>query len=986
MEPDADGNINCTNCTGCTNCENCTDCTNCDYCFECTDCTSCNNCYNCSEYCEYCEGCDWCTACTRCYDCFECDNCVDCIDCYNLFSCSFCDNHGYGYYSKGISFGEHSDHCYYIRDDYDGINECNNIISIQNLTMDGTILHFGNNMIGFVYTGGADVGPVFDLSDLAGYCSSYIYSVTEVFINDPINLKPSIEFTSNSISMFTATLPTGLSINKTTGVISGTYNLSESYSTNVTIQTTSEFGGRQYTTPLTFIYNENRNLNCINCIGCSNCVDCIDCTNCNNCYNCSNCYHCSYFDTCENCFGGGEYAVNCKNCIISGNNVIYVQNITTQEVASNTCSSNLYSIQRVFQTQRVNINPNCVYTSNTQIIFSATENIEYLDVTSNGNISGDINFFNDLNTDILVTYQGLTYSVPLKFNIVEPDENGNVNCINCTNCQRCWDCIECNGCADCKNCNNCNSCWECMNLQSCSYYDNCVNCSNGDHCVDCIYCDSCNSCVYLKGSSANIIQSKTGEFGDLSVNLGEIYSSECVLFDKDLKYTSNNSSIYKYGQWDQYGQYCNTFIFNPTINKYITVEYNGISKQYPINVTYKETFDTDYNGNVNCTDCIDCAYCTDCTGCVNCVGCIGCTYCNECSECNDCINCSKSIKLNKCNNVSLSICCSNSKNFDYGILCKYIDGDGWSYIYDCYNVKITQDNTLSWKGPKVSLDFDDIGFEYIDQIYEGFGIPSSIYNVFDLNKNKYVNIHPSYNSNDIIYLNNLLIQYSNYLFDMGGFDLQVYDISIDVSNNNLNINNVGIISYLTNYTNPVNTEEINITINDKTYYSGSTPLTIYLPDESNNLHCISCYNCQNCYKCNSCSYCMNVSNSDYMVDCTNCNNCNTCIYLNDLTNVTNSIGSGIYTLQNGYIMNSPVNIPPNFEFTSGDNIVFTGDFNNGLSINQTSGIITGNIQNSSETNYVNIKYNNQTFTVDLDFNVQKIYECYLLNNAFSYKT
>ncbi|MBR2022806.1 MAG: hypothetical protein IJ997_03855, partial [Mycoplasmataceae bacterium] len=708
--------------------------------------------------------------------------------------------------------------------------------------------------------------------------------------------------------------------------------------------------------------------NCSNCTSCKyhcyDCNNCYGCNNCNDCYNCSNCTDCSYFDTCENCQGGGNFAVNCKNCIISGNNVIYVQNDTLQEVAGNTCSSNLYSIQRVFQTQRVNIDPNCVYTSNTQIIFSATENIEYLDVTSNGNISGDINFFNDLSTDILVTYQGLTYSVPLNFNIVEPDENGNVNCTNCTNCQRCWDCIECNGCADCKNCNNCNSCWECTNLQGCNYNDNCVNCLYGDYCVDCIYCNGCNSCVYLKGSADNYI-TKTRDFGDLSVNLGEIYSTECILFDKVLKHTSNNSSIYKYGEW---GSNCNTFIFNPTKNKYITVEYNGISKQYPINVTYKDTSNADENGNVNCTNCTDCYDCIGCVDCKYCINCINCTSCDSCLSCTNCLqtyesdlcshcinsskNCSYSIKLNKCLNVVNSICCSNSKNATVGILCKYIDANGRVDVYDCYNVEITQDNTFSWKGPKVSLDFDDIGFEYIDQIYEGFGVSSSIYNVFDLNKNKYVNIHPSYNYNDIISLNNLLNQYSNYLNDIWDDNFYIYNVLLDVSNNNLNINNEGIISYLTNYTNPVNTEEINILVNGN--FSGSTPLTIYLPDENNNLHCISCYNCQNCYKCNSCSYCINVSNSDYLVDCTNCNNCNTCIYLNDLTNVTNSIGSGIYTLENVYIMNSPVNISPNFEFTNDDNIVFTGDFNNGLSINQTSGIIIGNIQNSPETNYVNI--------------------------------
>ena len=284
-----------------------------------------------------------------------------------------------------------------------------------------------HHIIGFILE--TDIGNDYQEVDLypdyEGYCSSDIYDITEVINGDPINLKPKIDFSSYSVSMFTATLPTGLSINKTTGVITGTYNLSESYSTDVTIHTTESFGSEQYITPLTFVYNENRNLNCINCTECSNCIDCIDCNNCTNCYNCSNCSDCSYFDTCENC-NGGEYAINCKNCIISESNVIYVRNNTLQEVAGNTCSSDLYGIQRVFQTQRVGINPNCIYTSNSQVIFSATENIEYLEITEDGNVIGDINFFNDLSTDILVTYQGLTYSVPLIFNIVEPDENGTV--------------------------------------------------------------------------------------------------------------------------------------------------------------------------------------------------------------------------------------------------------------------------------------------------------------------------------------------------------------------------------------------------------------------------------------------------------------------------------------------------------------------------------------------------------------------------------
>ena len=651
MEPDENGNINCTNCSDCRNCVDCVNCIGCD---SCVDCTNCENCANC-------------------------------------------------YYSNNLHDSYNTDHCYVYEENKYFI-EAQYAISVKNYSQVNA--YYPQYIIGFTIPEGT-LNNVYLYPDYVGYCSSDIYDITEVMNGDPINLKPKIDFSSYSISMFSATLPAGLSINSA-GVITGSYNLSESYSTDVTIHTTESFGSEQYTTPLTFVYNVNRNINCTNCINCSNCIDCIDCNNCTNCYNCnncidcidcnncinctecsncigcidcnslyncyncSNCSDCSYFDTCENC-NGGEYAINCKNCIISESNVIYVRNDTPQEVAGNTCSSDLYGIQRVFQTQRVGINPKCIYTSNSQVIFSATEDIEYLEVTENGNISGDINFFNDLSTNILVTYQGLTYNVPLKFNIVELDENGNVNCTNCTNCHGCWDCIDCNGCADCKNCNNCTSCWECMNLQSCSYYDNCMNCSNGDHCVDCIYLSGCNSCVYLKGSVDNIIQSKTGEFGDLSVNLGEIYSTECVLFNKDLKYTSNNSSIYKYDIW---GSNCNTFIFNPYKNKYITVNYNGISKQYPINVTYKEPYNIDENGNINCinctncSNCIGCVDCIDCNSCTNCISCVNCHICMNCSQmydsplCSHCIHsshqCLESIKLSKCENCLRSIYCSNS--------------------------------------------------------------------------------------------------------------------------------------------------------------------------------------------------------------------------------------------------------------------------------------------------------------------------------------
>ena len=714
--------------------------------------------------------------------------------------------------------------------------------------------------------------------------------------------------------------------------------------------------------------DENGNINCSNCTNCYNCINCI---NCSYCYNCSNCSDCSYFDTCENCQGGGEYAVNCKNCIISQSNVIYVQNNTIQEVAGGTCSSNLYSVQQVFQTQRVSINPNCIYTSNTQLIFSATEQIEYLEVTKNGNVIGDINFFNNLSTNISVTYQSQIYSVPLFFNIVEPDENGNVNCTNCTNCLRCWNCVDCNGCEDCKNCNNCTNCWECMNLQSCSYYDNCVNCSNGDHCIDCSYLSNCNSCVYLKGSVNNIIQSKTGEWGNLSVNLGEIYVNGFNLFDINLKYTShNNNIINQNGSFHSF--YEHIFILNPNVN-FFDIYYNGLSKNYYINYTQNYA-EPDENGNINCSNCVNCYQC------VNCVNCEGCENCINCEGCRNCYN---SFQLFNCENNYESSFCSNSRNCNNSILCNYIDARSDGGIF-CYNVTLYA-YSVGWKGPSVDINnYDGIG--PTDE-YDGYGISSNIYNVFELNINKYINIHPIFDYYNIISLATIFKNCSEYVNQFLNIPINIsYDLTMNFSTGMSNINETtGVISYFTNYTQPTNIENINVQI----IYSYGTdaiiPLKLYLPDENNNINCETCYNCTNCKKCNHCSYCINVSNSNYLIDCTNCKYCNTCIYLNDKISVTNSIGSGIYILGNKYYEGIKINNSPTFDFTSNDGLIFTGTFNNGLSVNRTTGVISGKITKLLANNKVNIQYNNTTFTIDLNFPYRDIYTIYLQKNNFTYK-
>lgn len=182
-EPDENGNINCTNCTYCIDCIDCTDCTSCINCINCTDIQQsnyCNTCINCtymfqSSNCNDCTSCSFCISCTSCID--NCISCNDCINCTYIFNCNYldhCSNCGYCDYCVNCT----------------NCKKCTNLIYLNSVDRI-------NNYIG------------------------NIYNVNENYINtDTININPVFSFTSGNV-LFTNITPNTLSINETTGNISG---------------------------------------------------------------------------------------------------------------------------------------------------------------------------------------------------------------------------------------------------------------------------------------------------------------------------------------------------------------------------------------------------------------------------------------------------------------------------------------------------------------------------------------------------------------------------------------------------------------------------------------------------------------------------------------------------------------------------------------------------------------------------------------------
>lgn len=168
-EPDENGNINCTNCPYCFSCTDCINCSSCSYCISCTD-----NCFHCTS----------CTNCIRCINCIDCTSCTNyCISCNDCICTNNCRNSNY---LDHCSSCKYCDYCV----DCSGCTSCTNLIKLN--YADNI-----NNQIGNIYT------------------------VNENYINtDTININPVFSFTSGNV-LFTNITPNTLSINETTGNISG---------------------------------------------------------------------------------------------------------------------------------------------------------------------------------------------------------------------------------------------------------------------------------------------------------------------------------------------------------------------------------------------------------------------------------------------------------------------------------------------------------------------------------------------------------------------------------------------------------------------------------------------------------------------------------------------------------------------------------------------------------------------------------------------
>ena len=60
---------------------------------------------------------------------------------------------------------------------------------------------------------------------------------------------------------------------------------------------------------LSFLEENNINLDDLNLTSCEGCFNCVNCESCRKCYNCGNCYNCENCEKCYNC----ENCENCKN-------------------------------------------------------------------------------------------------------------------------------------------------------------------------------------------------------------------------------------------------------------------------------------------------------------------------------------------------------------------------------------------------------------------------------------------------------------------------------------------------------------------------------------------------------------------------------------------------------------------------------------------------------------------------------------------------
>lgn len=243
MEPDENGNINCTDCTNCFGCVNCV---NCHYCSNCVDCVDCNhfgyaaNCNSCNYFdlnvnpyiksqiisnCSYLiygsinietetpgiyiENCHTCenmifnitTSNSKFINCTQCKNCT----CTNMVNCTGCDNIlTECYHSENCSGLNYVDHC----------TNCKGISTVNLIDCHNIIAPTDN--ITCIYCSGPE-GGLLELS--ASFIGTGAYSEYTLNKTDILHISPNFQFTSNI--QFTAALPAELSIDQNTGVVTG---------------------------------------------------------------------------------------------------------------------------------------------------------------------------------------------------------------------------------------------------------------------------------------------------------------------------------------------------------------------------------------------------------------------------------------------------------------------------------------------------------------------------------------------------------------------------------------------------------------------------------------------------------------------------------------------------------------------------------------------------------------------------------------------
>ena len=379
---------------------------------------------------------------------------------------------------------------------------------------------------------------------------------------------------------------------------------------------------------------------------------------------------------------------------------------------------------------------------------------------------------------------------------MEPDENGNINCINCMYCTDCVNCTDCVGCVNCTSCVDCTYCINSVNCYDCDYYTNCVNCIDGRDCVDCSDCLN----VFYDYNLQNVkyIYDLPYEIYEVNKNINYgFYGIVSGSYFTNLSFTSNNLPA-------NCSLNSSTGIITGNISELGTYNFtvNMISDQ--LSTSQEITIyigDTGRNLNCsNCTDCYNCINCENCSGCMNCVDCINCQGCLLSSNCIDCnnnfniINCNYSTNLYRCNDCSSCnncLLCYNCTNIKSSNFCKYVNGIKNEYTNLPYDIVDCE---------YCNLQYGDYGFYGLKGSPNNYitsdNISNAINNIYGLHKvniGETISIKPNFKYAFWGY---------NYYFNFSSDDLPA-DLSLNkytgeitgIYNSNIRINNYNIKLY-----------------------------------------------------------------------------------------------------------------------------------------------------------------------------------------------